>query len=86
MTTVQIPCIRIPEVPDPLAITLPGGITLEHIRLVDLIQPALAPLVPVFHIVDAIVAVLNVAKAIPGYSATRGAVLEPSARRRTPRR
>lgn len=62
---VDSPCIRVPELPDPLALTLPGGVTIEHLNLLDLVQPALAPLVPVFDIVDAIVAVLNVAKAIP---------------------
>ena len=43
-------CIHIPPLRDPLEITLPGGITMRHIDLADLIQPALAPLVPLFNI------------------------------------
>lgn len=58
-------CIQLPEVPDPFTLTLPGGVEIEHINLLDLIQPALAPLVPLFNIVDTIVALFNCIKAIP---------------------
>ena len=58
-------CIEIPEIPDPFAITLPGGITLESINLMEQIQPALTPLVPLFDIIDTVVAVFNCVKAIP---------------------
>jgi hypothetical protein len=58
-------CIEIPEIPDPFAITLPGGITMESINLMEQIQPALTPLVPLFDIIDMIVAVFNCVKAIP---------------------
>ena len=58
-------CLDIPEIPDPFQITLPGGVTLERINLMEVIQPALAPLVPLFDIVDTIVAVFNCVKAIP---------------------
>ena len=39
-------CIEIPEIPDPFDLTLPGGINIEHINLMEVIQPALTPLVP----------------------------------------
>ena len=58
-------CLEIPEIPDPFQITLPGGVTLERINLMEVIQPALAPLMPLFDIVDTIVAVFNCVKAIP---------------------
>ena len=58
-------CIEIPEIPDPFAITLPGGVTMESINLMEQIQPALTPLVPIFDIIDTVVAVFNCVKAIP---------------------
>jgi len=57
--------IQVPELPDPLQLTLPGGVTMEHIRLMEVIQPALTPLVPLFNIIDSVVAVFNCIKAIP---------------------
>ena len=58
-------CIEIPELPDPFSITLPGGVSMESINLMEQIQPALTPLVPVFNIIDTVVAVFNCVKAIP---------------------
>jgi len=58
-------CIEIPEIPDPLQLTLPGGVTMESINLMEQIQPALTPLVPLFNIIDTVVAVFNCIKAIP---------------------
>ena len=58
-------CIEIPEIPDPFNLTLPGGIQIEHINLMEVIQPALTPLVPIFDIIDTVVAVFNCIKAIP---------------------
>jgi len=58
-------CLEIGPIPDPFAITLPGGVTIEQINLLDAIQPALTPLMPLFDIVDTIVAVFNCVKAIP---------------------
>ena len=58
-------CIEIPEIPDPFSLTLPGGVSIEHINLMEVIQPALTPLVPVFNIIDTVVAVFNCIKAIP---------------------
>ncbi len=58
-------CIEIPELPDPFNITLPGGVSIEHINLMEVIQPALTPMVPVFDIIDAVVAAFNCIKAIP---------------------
>jgi hypothetical protein len=58
-------CIEIPPLDDPFKLTLPGGIEIERIDLLDIVQPALAPLVPLFNIVDTIVALFNCLKAIP---------------------
>ena len=58
-------CLEIPEIPDPFAITLPGGVTMQQINLMEAIQPALTPLMPIFDIIDTIVAVFNCVKAIP---------------------
>lgn len=58
-------CIEIPPYPDPPSLTLPGGVSMEHLRLLDIVQPALAPLMPVFDIVDAVVATFNCIQAIP---------------------
>lgn len=58
-------CIEIPVIPDPFQLTLPGGVTIEHINLMEIIQPALTPLVPIFDIIDTIVALFNCVKAIP---------------------
>ncbi len=58
-------CAHIPSLPDPFVLPLPGGIELERINLMEIIQPALAPLVPVFEIVDTVVAVFKCIKAIP---------------------
>jgi hypothetical protein len=58
-------CAHIPELPNPFALPLPGGIEIERVNLMDVVQPALAPLVPVFEIVDTVVAVFKCIKAIP---------------------
>jgi hypothetical protein len=58
-------CLEIPEIPDPFALTLPGGVDIEDINLMKMIQPALTPLVPFFDIIDTIVAIFNCIKAIP---------------------
>ena len=58
-------CIEIPEIPDPFAIPLPGGIEIEDVNLMKMLQPALTPLVPLFDIIDTIVAIFNCIKAIP---------------------
>jgi hypothetical protein len=58
-------CLEIPEFPDPFALTLPGGIEIEDVNLMKIIQPALTPLVPFFDLIDTIVAIFNCIKAIP---------------------
>jgi hypothetical protein len=58
-------CIEIPALPDPQQLTLPGGVQIEHLSLMQIVQPALTPLVPLFDLVDAIVAVFHCVKAIP---------------------
>ncbi|HEU4410071.1 MAG TPA: hypothetical protein VFS43_32755 [Polyangiaceae bacterium] len=54
-----------PEIPDPFSVPLPGGIEIEDVNLMQLIQPALTPLVPLFNLVDTLVAVFNCLQAIP---------------------
>ena len=58
-------CLSIDEIPDPFAIPLPGGIEIERINLMEVIQPALTPLMPVFNIVDMITAIKNCIEAVP---------------------
>ncbi len=58
-------CIEIPEIPDPFALPLPGGIEIEDIDVMKMLQPALTPLVPFFDLIDTIVAIFNCIKAIP---------------------
>ena len=57
-------CIQIEpiELPD---LTLPGGVSMQQINLMQAIQPALTPLVPIFDIIDTVVALFNCVKAIP---------------------
>ena len=58
-------CLRIPTLPDPMRLTLPGGPSIEHIDLLQVVQPALTPLMPIFNIIDAVVAAFECIKAIP---------------------
>ena len=58
-------CLELPSLPDPFELSLPGGVTIERINLMEVIQPLLAPLMPLFEIVDTIVAIHNCVKAIP---------------------
>lgn len=57
-------CRSIPAAP-PRSRLLPGGVSWDASNLVETVQPALSPLVPVFNSVDANVAVFNAIKAIP---------------------
>ena len=58
-------CLEIPELPDPCKALFPGGVTLESPDLLELLQPALAPLAPMFDIIEVIVAIKNCLEAIP---------------------
>lgn len=58
-------CLEIPELPDPFALPLPGGIEIEDVNLMRMVQPALSPLVPLFDLIDTLVAIYNCIKAIP---------------------
>jgi len=64
MAKTDIPCIELPTL-KPLSITLPGGIFMADVDLMAMIQPALAPLVPVFNILDTVMAVVNAFKTVP---------------------
>ena len=52
-------CLEIPELGDPPVITLPGGVSIQQFNLMEAIQPALTPLMPVFDIIDTVVVVFN---------------------------
>ena len=83
MTVIQIPipsCEAIPELPDPMQITLPGGATISQVisaaksapnavdmglNLMQQAQPALAPLMPIFDIIEAMQALSKCTQAIP---------------------
>ncbi len=69
-------CVEIPSLPDPMAITLPGGVSIESLNLMQEIQPALTPLAPLFDIVDTVMAIFDCIKAIP---ATIGPPPDPTA-------
>jgi hypothetical protein len=56
-------CVHIPDAPPPKRLTLPGAV-LEDVDIFRMIQPALAPLMPVFQVIDAVVAVYQCVKAI----------------------
>jgi len=58
-------CLKIPTLPDPMRLTLPGGPSIEHVDLLQVVQPALTPLMPIFNIIDAVVAAFECIKAIP---------------------
>ena len=58
-------CAHIGPLPEPFTLPMPGGIELERINLMEVIQPALAPLMPVFELVDTVVAVFKCIQAIP---------------------
>lgn len=44
-------CTELAPLPSPLSLSLPGGIIIERINLLEVIDPLLAPLMPVFRIV-----------------------------------
>ena len=58
-------CLDIPPIPDPMSLLLPGGIEIEDVNVYKILQPALTPLVPLFDVVDTVVALYSCVKAIP---------------------
>jgi hypothetical protein len=58
-------CLHIPEAPEPMKVTLPGGVSIQQPDLIQAIQPALTPLMPLFDIIETVVAVFDCIKAIP---------------------
>ena len=57
--------IRIPATPEPQQLTLPGGVSIEHLELVQVTQPPLTPLMPFFNFLDAVLATFDAVKAVP---------------------
>lgn len=60
----EILCFEIPNI-DLCKALLPGSIEFQDPDLLRLLQPALAPLVPLFNILEAVVAIKNCIEAIP---------------------
>jgi hypothetical protein len=60
-----LPCIKVEAVPEAGRLTLPGGAALVHQDLATIAQPAMAPMVPVFDVIDALVTAIGVVQAIP---------------------
>jgi hypothetical protein len=60
-----LPCIEVPASPSPIRLPLPGGAALVHQDIITIAQPAMAPLVPLFDVIDALVTVVGVVQAIP---------------------
>ncbi len=58
-------CVEIEPFNDPFDLVLPGPIEISDVNLMQMIQPALTPLVPFFDLIDTIVALYNCVKAIP---------------------
>ena len=81
VVTIPIPaCEALPELPDPMQITLPGGATISQVisavksapnavdmglNLMQQAGPALAPLMPIFDIIEAMQAMSACTQAIP---------------------
>lgn len=55
---------NIPALGDPHVVPLPGGVSIGHRELVDVVQPALTPLAPMFTMVDAVLGVFDCVKAV----------------------
>ena len=58
-------CVRIRPLPSPQRLTLPGGVSIEHLELIQVIQPALTPLMPLFDLIETILALFDAVKAVP---------------------
>lgn len=54
----ELLCLRLPSL-DVCALLMPGGATLEGVDVLAYAQPALAPLVPMFRVMEVLVAVKN---------------------------
>lgn len=61
---VGVLCAEIPAI-DPCALLLPGGVDFEDQDLLRFAQPALAPFLPMFRVLEAVVAIKNCIEAIP---------------------
>jgi len=59
------PCTHLAAIPNPLTAIFPGGATLVDQDLIRAAQPALAPLQPIFHILDVVTTIVQVVEAIP---------------------
>jgi hypothetical protein len=58
-------CIELPAVDDPFEIPLPGGVSLEDVDPLQMLQSALAPLAPLFKVLDVVMQIFACIKAIP---------------------
>jgi hypothetical protein len=60
-----LPCVTVPPAPPNVQLTLPGGASLVHQDIATVAQSALAPLMPLFDVIDALVTAIGVVQAIP---------------------
>lgn len=61
----QIECFELPRVPSPLPkVQLLGGVEISGLDILEQLQPALAPLVPLFNILDAVLAIKTILEAV----------------------
>jgi len=62
---VEFVCADLPPIPNPLELIMPGGITIERVNLMEVLHALLAPLMPIFKIIDIIAAIINCLQAVP---------------------
>jgi len=70
------PTNQLPPAREPFVLTLPGAVELRDIDPSRVVQPALTPLAPLFNILEAVLAIFDCIRAIPG---TFGPPPDPSA-------
>ena len=58
-------CVQLPPSGDTISVSLPGGLAITDLNIMKQMQPILAPLMPLFDIIDVVVALYNCLKAIP---------------------
>jgi len=66
----------IPVIPDPRRVRMPGGVSVEGTDLTIQAQHAMAPLSPIFRLLDAFMAIVDVVKAVPQVIVNPGGVVE----------
>lgn len=61
----SLPCYELPRVPATLPkVSLLGGVEISGVDILEQLQPALAPLVPIFNLLDAILAIKEILESV----------------------